>query len=210
MNKSLSILVFLLLVQTVFSQEVYVSSGKNYTTYSTKSENPLINSSNKVFNPGNSYEIGITFNRSSPIIAYSTGLTFNEYNTSYAISGAAIRYDWQTQYVGIQNSVSFDLLQSGSRANALQLNARLGLNSSFFVSGYQNANGINYNLTDNNEFKKIILQPFVGLQLGYPISDYCNFKLGYHVSIAAIGKDAGASFNYINQNVQAGISFNIN
>ncbi len=210
MNKSLSILVLLLLAQNLFSQDVYVSAGKNYTTYSTKSENPLINNSNKVFNPGNSYEVGITFNRKSSVVAYSTGLTFNEYNTSYAISGTAIRYDWQTQYVGIQNSVIFDLIQSGSRENALQLNAKLGLNSSLFVSGYQNANGINYHLTDNNEFKKIIVQPFVGLQLGYPISEYCKFNLGYHISIATIGKDAGASFNYLNQNVQAGLSFNIN
>jgi hypothetical protein len=209
MNKSFLTLIFLLLVKTSFSQEVYVNTGKNYTSYYSKSENPLINNSNKIFNPGNSYEIGITFNRESSVIAYSTGLTFNEFNTSYAISASAIRYEWQTQYVGIQNSVSLDLLQSGSGASALQLKAKLGLNSSLFVSGYQNANGINYHLTDNSEFNKIILQPFVGLQLGYPISDYCNFNLGYHLSITSIGKDAGASFNYLNQNVQAGLSFNI-
>lgn len=210
MKKSLSILVFLLLVQTVFSQEVYVSTGKNYTTYSTKSKNPLLANSNKVSNPGNSYEIGINFNRNSTFITYAVGLTTNEYNTSYVISGTTTRYDWQTKYVGIQNSVAFDLLKSGSRANALQLNTRLGLNTSLFTYGYQNANGINFHLKNNTEFNKLILQPFAGLQLGYPISDYCNFNLGYQISIAAIGKDEGASYNYINQNVQAGFSFKIN
>ena len=199
MNKSKSILVFLLLVQTVFSQEVYVSTGKNYTKYSTKSENPLLANSNSISNPGNSYEIGLNFNRNSPVITYSVGLIFNEFNTSYVISGTAIRYDWQTKYVGIQNSVVFDLLKSGTRANALQLNY-----------GYQNANGINFQLTSNNEFNKLILQPFAGLQLGYPISEYCNFHLGYQISTTAVGKDEGASYNYINQNVQAGLSFSIN
>lgn len=210
MNKSLSILVFLLLVQTVFSQEVYVSTGKNYTTYLTKSGNPLLANSNSISNPGNSYEIGVNFNRNSSFINYSVGLNYNEYNTSYVISGTAIRYDWQTKYVGIQNSVAFDLLKSGSRANALQLNTRLGLNTSFFAKGYQNANGVNFQLTNNDEFNKLILQPFAGLQLGYPISDYCNFQLGYQVSIATIGKDERTSYNYINQNVQAGLSFIIN
>lgn len=210
MNKSKSILVFLLLVQTVFSQEVYVSTGKNYTKYSTKSENPLLANSNSISNPGNSYEIGVNFNRNSPVITYSVGLIFNEFNTSYVISGTAIRYDWQTKYVGIQNSVVFDLLKSGTRANALQLNTKLGLNTSLFTYGYQNANGINFQLTSNNEFNKLILQPFAGLQLGYPISEYCNFHLGYQISTAAVGKDEGASYNYINQNVQAGLSFSIN
>lgn len=211
MIRLLSTLVLFLLVQSVFAQKVYVNTGKNYTNfYSSKSDNPLLKASNKIYNPGNSYEIGMIFNKDSLKVAYSVGITFNEYNASYIIDGNAIRFDWQTQYVGIQNSLLYSIFPSGSKVNKLQIDTRLGINTALLTNGYENANGIHYQLADNEDYKKIILQPFVGLQISYPISNNCKLSTGYQLSIASLGKDTGNSFNYFNQTVNAGLSFKIN
>jgi hypothetical protein len=210
MNKSLTLLVFLLLVQTVFTQELYLNTGKNFTSYIGSYKNPLLDSSNKIYNSGNSYEVGMLFNKNHSAISYAVGINLNEYNLSYAIPSTSVRYDWQTQYVGIQNSLVYDILNSGSRDNAVKIYTKLGLNSSFLVNGYQNANGIHYQIKDNEDYKKFIFQPFLGVQVVYSVSDECNINAGYQASIVNIGKDIGNTFNYFNQQIQFGISFPIN
>ncbi len=206
MIKSFSTLILILLVQNLVAQEFYLSTGKNYTTYySAKSDNSLLNKSNKIASSGTFYEAGMVFNKKKPVVAYSVGLNFNEYTTSYVIPGTAIRYDWQTSYLGIQNSIVYNVLHATSKD--LKINTSLGVTTSLYVNGYQNANGIHYKVTNNAEYDKVIVQPFGGVQLAYPVSDRCKFNAGYQWSIATIGKDAGNNFNYINQKVQFGLSF---
>ena len=211
MIKSITTLVVVLFVQNLFAQDIYVTTGHNITSiYMSNSDNPLLKTSNKISNPGNFYEVGMVFNENSPEVAYSVGLSYNEYNTSYYVSGTAIRYDWQTEYIGIQNSLVYDLLNSDSRENTFQINTKLGLNTAVYIKGYQNANGTHYTITNSPDFRRFILQPYGGLQLAFRVSNNCKFNAGYQLSIANIGKDQGGSFNYINQQLQVGFSFSIN
>jgi hypothetical protein len=209
MNKYIITLLFFLQVFTVFSQELYFNVGKNFTSYSNASLNNLFISKNKLFSPGNSYELGVVFNQNENKLNYSAGINYNEFNTSYAVNGAAIRFDWETHYLGVQNSLIYTLYSSRSRESDFELKARLGLNTALFVYGNENANGINYNLKDNPDYLHLIFQPFTGLQMSYSISKNCKFNLGYDISQAKIGEDAGNSFNYVNQNVQAGLIFSL-
>jgi hypothetical protein len=210
MNKFLITLVLFFSVFASISQEMYISTGKNFTQYANELPSNLLISKNRLSNPGNSYELGVIFNENDTRLIYSAGLNYNEFNTSYAVNGAAIRFDWETHYVGVQNSLLYKLVSTRSRETSFDIMAKLGLNTALFVYGNENANGISYNLKENSDYFYLIFQPFTGLQTSYSISKQCKFNLSYALSFAKIGKDTGNSFNYIIQNVQAGLIFPLN
>lgn len=225
MNKSLTTLVLFLLVKTLFAQELYVSVGKNYTSYSnSNSNNDLLQSSNKLSDPGNSYELGVVFNKKKPKIAYSVGVTVNEFNASYALNASPVRFAWHTQYIGIQNSFLFELSKrenlneiknskssdNSTLVNKFKVFAKLGLNTALLINGNLDASGVHYLLKNNPDYNDLIFQPFTGLQVMYPISQNCKFNAGYQISVATIGKEVGNTFNYINHSVQVGINLSLN
>jgi hypothetical protein len=214
----LSITLFFLF-HAVTAQQLYFNSGKNYTSYyySKEVSNPsyLITNSNLIADSGNSYELGILFNQGDTKVDYALGITYNEFNTTYAIDQTAIKYSWQTKYIGIAPRLNFRLYQSSNKNwcdcnnGRLRVDAKLGVNTAAFVYGYENASGINYTLTTHPDYKKIIIQPFTGVDFSYPLSGMSSLHLGYAVSIAAIGRDQGNAFNFINHNFQLGFNLKL-
>lgn len=225
MIKSISTLVLVLLVQNLIAQELYLSTGKNFTSfYNSNSNNDLLQSSNNFSSPGSAMELGFIFNKKSPKVAYSVGVTYNEFNTSYAVDASAVRFIWQTQYIGIQNSLLFELSKrenqvaskdsKSSSENATVVNkfkvyAKLGLNTALLANGNIDAIGVHYRLKNNPDYNDLIFQPFTGLQVMYPISQNCKFNAGYQISIANFGKEVDNTFNYINHSLQVGINLSL-
>jgi hypothetical protein len=219
-TKPISFLIMaLLLFQGLTAQQVYFNSGKNYTHYyySKEASNPsfLINDSNLVADSGNSYELGILFDQGDAIVNYALGFTYNEINTTYAFDKTTVKYVWQTKYIGIAPRLNFRLYQSSNKNRCdcnngrLRVDAFLGINAASFVYGYENANGINYNLTSRSDYKKIIIQPFTGVDFSYPLSGMSSLHLGYAFSIAPIGSDQESGFNFINHNLYLGFNFKL-
>lgn len=216
-NKFFILLIGFFLSQYIKAQELYFKTGKNYSRYYSAivdNQNYLIKNSNLVGDYGNSYEIGILFNQGDTAVDFALGLTYNEYNTTYAIANTATKYTWKTKYIGIAPQLNFRLYQSNNKnwcyCDELQIYAKLGINTAAFVYGYENANGINYSLTSHPDYKNIILQPFAGVDLQYPLSDMSTLHLGYSYSIATIARDQGNSFNFMNDNIYMGINIKLN
>ena len=68
------------------------------------------------------------------------------------------------------------------------------------------ANRINYTITNHNDLKKIIIQPFLGLNISYPISKTSELSSGYTFSITSLGTDEIRIYNLINHSVYFGFN----
>lgn len=206
MIKKILILIGLISFKYSQSQSIYLNTGKNYTKFSTTKDigdfNFLIKNSNLNSELGNFYEIGYTYNDDSTL-KVSSGLTYNQFNIIYSVANTATRYAWNTNYLGIQNSVRVKIFEV---YDVFQVDAKLGLNTAYFISGNANARGVNYDLSNSEDFKKVIFQPIIGLTFSKPISNIGNLNLGYNFSMANSAKVSVGQYNYINHNVQLGIN----
>ncbi|WP_374505082.1 hypothetical protein [Flavobacterium sp.] len=206
MIKKILILIGLVSFQFSQSQSIYLNTGKNFTKFSTSKDigdfNFLIKNSNLNSELGNSYEIGYIYNDDSTL-KVSSGITYNQYNIVYSVANTATRYAWNTNYLGIQNSVRVKVFEV---YDVFQIEAKLGLNTAYFISGSANALGVNYDLTSSEDFKKVIFQPLIGLTVSKPISDIGSLSLGYNFSMASSAKVTVGQFSYVNHNVQLGIN----
>lgn len=67
MTRNLITIVLLLFFLPIFSQEVYLNSGINFTKYTTpnsqNSVNDLLHSENRLYDDGKSYSVGLIFNK---------------------------------------------------------------------------------------------------------------------------------------------------
>lgn len=203
MKKLLLLVVILCSLQNTHSQEIYFHTGKNFTNYDYKdvsgTSNPDLQAGSGTF-----YEIGYVIPLSNEKMKYSIGLSLNEYNT---IGGNfANSYSWNTDYLGIQNIVSYSLLSRGSFDIAI--NGGLGLAS--LIYGKQEINGTFLDLGSQKEFSGLIIQPVLGFQTRYSIMNDGFLSLGYNFSKSfnlTNSTDEKLSFN--NSQIQFGIHFNL-
>ncbi|MEO0037911.1 MAG: hypothetical protein RIQ59_1122 [Bacteroidota bacterium] len=204
---------FFIFFQNTISQEIYFTSGINYSKFynkNTSNTTYLLHNSNQLLDFGRFIELGIITSNTEKVFRYSTGLTYNQFNFAYAIDGYSSKYYWQTDYLGIQNSFLFRLYDSNNLnlsncyADSVKAYLKLGVNAAYLFNGYQDANGIIYKVNTHDDFKRIIFQPTLGLNMTYPISNSCNFYSGYSISIADLGNDFGNTFNIINHSLFIG------
>jgi hypothetical protein len=214
MTRNFITILLLLFFLPIFSQEVYINSGRNFTKYVTSnsqnSVNDLLHSENRLYDDGKSYAVGLIFNKNNSKFSYSVGLNLNQYNLTYAFDKSDTRYSWQTHYIGIQNELLMNLYQSNKNnvPGTLDLKARLGINTAAFVYGNVNGNLGNYSLTSNEDYKKIIFQPLAGLTLGFRMTELCALNLGYSVSFNSVATNP-QNINYLNSNVFAGLKLDL-
>jgi hypothetical protein len=210
------ILLFLvaLFAQQVTAQEFYVHTGRNFTSYNYKNAEgravPFFDGKNRShFYSGSSLEVGYVFNskeRSS--FTYMIGLTLNQFNAKYFISGDTDAITWKTDYLGAQGSVSYSFL---TLENGFDFSLKGGLNVAHFINGEQYSNGIYYDLSNQADFKGIVLQPLLGINVRRKISNLCSLSLGYNVSaVANITSKSEESLGYINSQIQLGIHIPLN
>lgn len=208
MIKNYFLLTFLLATTTIFSQEVYFASGKNYTKYLYKDanlqSNPTIQSGT-----GNFYEIGYSKPFINNKIWYSLGLSLNDYN---AIGGnSANSYRWDTQYLGVQGGLSYQFYSFGATSkNKIDLLLKTRLNIATIIYGKQEINGIYYDLIHENEFSGIVLESSVGLTAKYAIPSFGALSLGYSFGQSInISNSSKEKISFSTNQLQLGVHFNI-
>jgi len=205
---------FLLLVAIVFSlgnihaQEVYIYTGKNFTNYDYKNASGASNP-NLQAGVGTFYEIGYATPLRKGNITYAIGLSLNEYN---AMGGSAANsYSWNTQYLGIQNELSYSFFNSdGSNRNDFDIIVKGGLGLATLIYGKQEINGNFLDLSSQKEFSGLLVQPVVGLQVRYSVMENGYLSLGYNFSKSfnpTNNTNEKLSFN--THQLQFGIEFNI-
>ena len=189
------ILILIFYYSSSKAQELYVAAGKNITSFDYKSSNGSDKNLNFRSGSGNNFEIGYVANFRNSRSLYSVGLVYNEFNAK--ASNYSTNYSWKTKYIGIINKISFKLFDNclNSGINAF---ITLGFNSSILVSGDQFINNYYYNVTKNEDFSGLNLQPFLGLNYEYNVHKNLNIQFGYNFS---------KSFNVFNKSDEK-ISFN--
>lgn len=193
MKKLLILIVVLCSLQSVQSQEVYFSAGKNFTTYDYKNSSGASNPNLKS-GTGNFFELGYIKPLENEKFAYSVGLALNEYNN---VGGNSVSsYSWNTQYLGVQGGITYSILEQGD----FDILPKFGFNMGTIISGKQTINGTYYDLTNEKEFSGLIITPSLGVQMKYNLSAYGFISLGYNYC---------KGFNISNSSEQK-LSFNTN
>ena len=172
MKKLLILIVIMCTLQSVHSQEVYFSAGKNFTTYDYKNSSGASNTNLKS-GTGNFFELGYIKPLQNEKFAYSVGLALNEYNS---VGGnSANSYTWNTQYLGVQGGFTYSILDRGD----FDILPKFGLNMGTIISGKQTINGTNYDLTKEKEFSGLLITPSLGIQVKYNLSASGFISFGY-------------------------------
>ena len=175
MKHFLSCMLIVLALNFTYSQEAYFSMGRNFTTYDYTNSDGNSND-NIEGSSGAAYELGYVFSLGDKL-GLAAGLTLNEFN---ATGGNQVNnYSWETNYLGVQGIAKYAVLDNRS---GFGLNVNAGVNFNHIVNGKQKINGQTFDLTNNDEFKGLFVQPIIGLDAKYQISETFALGLGYHYS----------------------------
>jgi hypothetical protein len=200
-------LFFLALITSyqVFSQEVYIRPGKNYTKYNYK--NALLqSSSNLQSGTGNSYVVGIIKPFVNKHVLYDLGISLNEYN---AVGGtSATSYRWDTQYLGASANIYYSFFPNSKNINLL---FNCGLGGSTIIYGKQEIDGIYYDLAHQKEFSGIWIGSLAGIQVKYQIVSFGYLSLDYSViQNLNVSNTTKEKVSFSTQQIALGFYFPIN
>lgn len=197
-------------IGNIYSQEIYFLTGKNYTNYKIRyNGSETVNGLEKK-GEGDSYEIGLAFPIKVKRLAfdnnlnYTVGLTLNHYNAE--AGDLANNYEWKSEYVGIQNALVYSFIKS----NHLDLAVKGGFNMSTIVSGSQKINNSRLALTNQKDFKGIVVSPLLGIQAKCNLSEYGYLSLGYNYSRSInLTNNTDKKLSFLTNQVVFGISFEL-
>lgn len=201
MKKLILIVVIIITSNMGFSQEGYLKFGKNYTQYVYKSgnSNPL----KLKIGDGNFYEIGYGIPIKNKDLKYSIGIQLNRYNATSSSNSNS--YSWNTDYIGIFNSLNYKFLKINSKVSA-SINGGLGMNT--IIYGIQSINGEYFSLKKQKEFSGIFIEPHIGIQANYSIYSGIYLSLGYKVSKnLSITNNSDEKLSFVNNQIQFGLTF---
>jgi hypothetical protein len=210
MKKLTQLIVVLFLVNTAYSQQIYILTGKNYTKYKIRyNGSESVNALEKK-GEGDSYEIGLAIPIKVQRLAfdnnlnYTVGLTLNQYNAE--AGDQANNYEWKTEYVGVQNALVYSFIIS----NHLDLAVKGGVNISTIISGSQKINNSRLGLSNQKDFNGIIVSPLLGIQAKCNLSEYGYLSLGYNYSRSiSLTNDTNKKLSFLTNQVVFGISFEL-
>lgn len=199
----------MVLAQQITAQEIYLHTGKNYTSYNYKNAQgesiPFFDGKNRShFYGGSSFEMGYVFTsyERNPI-TYMVGITLNQFNGKYFVSGDTDASTWKTSYLGLQGSVSYAFIKLD---NGFDFSLKGGLNVANFINGEQYSNGVYFDLVNQVDFRGIVLQPLLGVNVKCKVSSICSLSLGYNLStVVNITRKSEESVGYSNSQLQLGI-----
>ena len=194
--RQLSFLVILFLTVTATNaQGYYFNFGQNYTKYDYKNSLGQRNSNIKS-DKGVMIDFGYKWVISdNEKWHYKAGLSFQQFNAKG--QNDTFNYSWVTNYLGIQNGLSYNIYSSSDEDFVINLNS--GFTVSKILKGEQLINNSSYDLTKENEFKGLFLQPHLGIENEIKINDFAALGVGYRFSKAIrTSKPEAESLNFIN------------
>ena len=205
MKKTLLVFCTLIFVDHIYSQQLELIVGRNFTTYDyTNSEgasNPNLDGAS-----GNYYELSyvVPFNSNSGF-SYLLGLTMNQFNATggdYASS-----YSWDTNYLGVKSGVKYAIT---SNRSFIKANVKTGFGINRIINGQQKINGQTFDLTQEDEFTAVSVEPFLGIEARYFISDGVGLGIGYNYSKSfGVATSDTEKLNFNNSRLEFGITVQV-
>ncbi len=178
MKKIAPHILFFFLTISTYSQGVFFNLGKNFSTFSYKSNSNFIEKL-KINGVGDAYELGYTDvlkYKNFKDLKYTGSITINDYNA--VAESAQNLVEWKTTYLGVQSTVDYQFYDSFY----FFLSARAGLNLSTILRGKQVVDNSAYNLAGNGEFSGLVLQPVIGVYAKYYLSKNGYLSAGLNLS----------------------------
>ena len=204
--KKLIFLSLLLTIGNIYSQDLNITTGTNFTEYnytnSSGEENPNLNSSS-----GSFFEVSysVPFNNTNNF-KYVLGVTLNQFN---ATGGDFLNnYSWNTNYLGIMSGVKYKVTRPG---NNIQVDFKGGFNLNKIIDGQQKINGQTFDLTQEKEFSSVGIQPFIGFEAAFFVSNYVGLTAGYSISKnLSVSNGSAEDLSFNNSRIEFGIIIEIN
>ena len=206
MKKIILIPLMLLFTIQFNAQDLELIVGRNFTTYDyTNSEgasNPNLDGAS-----GSYIEVSynVPFNRNQDFY-YSLGLALNQFNATggdYASS-----YSWDTNYLGVKSGLKYYFT---SRSSFIKAAAKTGFGINTIINGQQKINGATFDLTQEDEFTAVSVQPFLGIELKYEVTNGILLGVGYNYSKSFGVANGGAEkLNFNNSRFEFGILVPVN
>ena len=201
-------LLFLLLFSGCYlqAQELFISNGKNFTKYDYKNSfgilNPNIRSGESSF-----YQFGMDFKLNKSVtsskFSCAVSLVYNQFNALGGTSSA--NYAWKTNYLGIQNALNYTLFQN---ADSFKVKTKLGVATSTIIKGEQYINNVVYDITKQEEFSGITIQPNIGIDFQYAINHNFKISAGYEFSKAFnVSNASSEKLSFTNNQIHLGLHF---
>ena len=201
-----------LLVSTggfVQAQELFLSTGKNFTTYNYKNSQGVTNS-NLRSGEGSFYQLGMDFKLSktadSDKLTYAVSVVYNQFN---AVGGTTTdNYSWKTNYLGVQNALNFTFIEI---SNSFKVKTKLGVAASTIINGEQNINNVIHNISKHEEFSGIVLQPNISVDFQYTITQNIKISGGYEFSkVFNTSNSSAEELSFTNNQIHFGLHFPLN
>jgi hypothetical protein len=186
------------------AQELFLATGKNFTKYDYKNSlgmsNPNLRSGD-----GSFYQLGMAFNLGSDEFSYALSLVYNQLN---AVGGSRTsNYVWNTNYIGIQNELNYILFQD---YDSFKVKTKLGFATSTIIKGEQYINNVVYDISNQEEFKGILIQPNIGIDFHYVFNRGMEISAGYEFSKAFnVSNTSAEKLSFTNNQIHLGLHFPI-
>jgi hypothetical protein len=204
-------LLFLLVSTGCFvqAQELFLSTGKNFTTYNYKNSQGVTNTNIRSAE-GAAYQLGMDFKLSktadSDKLTYAVSVVYNQFN---AIGGTSTdNYLWKTNYLGVQNALNFTFIEI---SNNFKVKTKLGVAASTIINGEQFINNTKYDISKNEEFSGIVLQPNISVDFQYTITQNIKISGGYEFSkVFNTSNSSAEELSFTNNQIHFGLHFPLN
>ena len=198
-------LLFLFTIQ-FNAQDLELIVGRNFTTYDyTNSEgatNPNLDGAS-----GSYIEVSynVPFNRNQDFY-YSLGLALNQFNATGG--DYASNYSWDTNYLGVKSGLKYYFT---SRSSFIKAAAKTGFGINTIINGQQKINGATFDLTQEDEFTALSVQPYLGIELKYEVTNGILLGVGYNYSKSfGVANGDAEKLNFNNSRFEFGILVPVN
>ena len=198
-------LLFLFTIQ-FNAQDLELIIGRNFTTYDyTNSEgatNPNLDGAS-----GSYIEVSynVPFNRNQDFY-YSLGLALNQFNATGG--DYASNYSWDTNYLGVKSGLKYYFT---SRSSFIKAAAKTGFGINTIINGQQKINGATFDLTQEDEFTAVSVQPYLGIELKYEVTNGILLGVGYNYSKSfGVANGDAEKLNFNNSRFEFGILVPVN
>lgn len=205
-------LLFLLVSTGCFvqAQELFLLTGKNFTTYNYKNSQGLANSNIRSAE-GAAYQLGMDFKfgktADSDKLTYAVSVVYNQFN---AVGGTSTdNYSWKTNYLGVQNALNFTFIEI---SNSFKVKTKLGVAASTIINGEQNINNVIYDISKHEEFSGIFLQPNISIDFQYTITPNIKISGGYEFfsMVFNTSNSSAEELSFTNNQIHFGLHFPLN
>lgn len=179
MKTHLSLMLLLFLSSVSYSQQLNIAVGRISSTFDyLNSDGDAIDNLHSV--NGFHYSLGYRMTLNERIYLTST-VAFNNYGNEGSDAILDNYYRWNTQYLGLSISPSYEFLQ----ASNFRLAAMLDVSPQFMINGQQTINNQIFSLKGIEQFDSPFLFLRGGIGANYCLDETVAVSLNYHYGLGS-------------------------